>query len=584
MLGVEFGKFSATVAASALSPVGAWLHAIGGSAWRRIPLNQQQKSRLKHLAYRCAALLVGAPSPSSALSSQRLLEFDADGQSDELLRALNSKHPSFAHCATTALSRFMHFLWSSRPDLQWAFDITDSFGRMEFTKWYLVHARREYGLNAAAYPAYVLAPLLRSPEPGIRAAAEAMGTERAACACEQPKGEPPGSRANEARPAPGVWHRPPGRAGVNLIGYARGVFGMGQQLRAMATSCSEAAIPFSICNIDDQGHGSRDESVAAWITPTQDYACNIFNMNPDTLLGTYFRFGPDFFSQRHNIGYWAWELPRAPEEFDFAFSMVDELWAVSRFVEQALSARSPVPVVHMPLPIVVPAAAGSYGKARYGQPEDCFVFLFVFDAASYLVRKNPIAAVRAFMQAFPDKHTRVRLVLKTMNVREDDESWKCLVREAKRDPRISILTTRMTREELLGLMGACDVFVSLHRSEGFALCIAESMWLGKPVISTNFSGSRDFAREGTACTVDYMMCPVEPGAYPFAKLQHWAEPSIEHASWYMRRLLEDEGYRDQISKAGQAVVQATLNPAVVGQRYAARLAEIGLVEPACRPS
>jgi glycosyltransferase involved in cell wall biosynthesis len=269
-------------------------------------------------------------------------------------------------------------------------------------------------------------------------------------------------------------------------------------------------------------------------------------------------------------------LPRTPAEFDLAFSMVEEVWAVSRFVQESLSARSPVPVVHMPLPVAVPRPASTYDKAYFGLPKDCFAFLLVFDSASYLERKNPIAVVRAFAKAFPDRRAPVRLILKTMNVRESDEGWKKLVSAAKRDKRISILQAKMAREELIGLMNACDAFVSLHRSEGFGLCIAESMWLGKAVISTNFSGTLDFAHEGTACVVDYAMCPVAPGAYPFAARQEWAEPDIDQASCYMRKLFDDDAFRRRIAKAGQTAVQENHNPLTVGRRYRERLAQIGI--------
>ncbi len=581
VLGVEFARFSVSGASTGFSPVSARLRAIAGSTWRRVPLSSLIKSRLKHLAYRCAGFLTGSVSRARLLSSQYLRESGApESEPDELIRAFNAKDPGFAHCAT-CLSRFMHFIWKSRPDLQAAYDISDNFGRMEFAKWYLIHARREYGLSPAVYPAYVLAPLLESCEPGVRTAAEAIWSQRVALAQRGHSGEVANPDADSTPSTSGRSLPKRGKPGVSLTGYARGSFGMGQQLRAVAAACSQAAIPFSICSVEDEGHGSDDRSVDQWIGPTHEYVCNLFNLNADTLPSAYFRFGAEFFSQRRNIGYWAWELPRAPEEFEFALSMVEEVWAVSRFVEQAVSERSPVPVVHMPLAVVMPAAPLPYGKAHFGLPEDHFVFLFVFDLASYLERKNPIATVRAFMRAFPDKRTRVRLVLKTMNVRKGNESWKRLVGEAKRDARISILTTRMARQELLCLMGACDAFVSLHRSEGFALCIAESMWLGKPAIVTNFSGSLDFAREGTACAVDYTMCPVAPGAYPFASVQQqWAEASVEHASWYMRKLFEDEEYRAKVARAGQAVVQANHSPAVVGRRYAERLAEIGVIDRA----
>src|SRR6185437_13814677 len=118
----------------------------------------------------------------------------------------------------------------------------------------------------------------------------------------------------------------------------------------------------------------------------------------------------------------------------------------------------------------------------------------------------------------------------------EDFHWKELLAEAQSDPRIGILDKRLVREEVLALNSVCDAFVSLHRSEGFGFNLAESMLLGKPVIATNYSGSREFAREGTACVVDYKLVPVQEGSYLFFSDQVWAEPDIEHAAVLMRRL------------------------------------------------
>jgi GT2 family glycosyltransferase len=123
----------------------------------------------------------------------------------------------------------------------------------------------------------------------------------------------------------------------------------------------------------------------------------------------------------------------------------------------------------------------------------------------------------------------------------------------------------------------CDAFVSLHRSEGFGFCIAEVMALGKPAISTNFSGSIEFADESTACVVDCTMIPVEAGSYPFGAGQVWADPSIEQASWYMRKLVEDDAFRQQIATAGQRKILDCFSSAAIGRRYAARLSQLGIL-------
>ena len=50
-------------------------------------------------------------------------------------------------------------------------------------------------------------------------------------------------------------------------------------------------------------------------------------------------------------------------------------------------------------------------------------------------------------------------------------------------------------DDVLALMEACDVYVSLHRSEGLGLAMAEAMLMGKPVVATGYSGNTEFMNE-----------------------------------------------------------------------------------------
>jgi glycosyltransferase involved in cell wall biosynthesis len=254
--------------------------------------------------------------------------------------------------------------------------------------------------------------------------------------------------------------------------------------------------------------------------------------------------------------------------------MVDEVWTISEFVRDSFKTRAQVPVINMSMAITIPELQRSYSRTYFELPEDSFLYLSIFDAASHLDRKNPIATVRAFKTAFPKDDEKVRLVLKAMNVPVENPLWKDLLAEISEDARISVMSGRMTRDEVLGLNSVCDTLISLHRSEGFGLCMAESMLLGKPVIATNYSGSREFAREGTACVVDYKLVPVGVGSYPYSQGQEWAEADIEHAAYLMRKLMQDDSFRNHIARAGQRFVKENFNVEVIGQRYAARFSEI----------
>jgi glycosyltransferase involved in cell wall biosynthesis len=146
--------------------------------------------------------------------------------------------------------------------------------------------------------------------------------------------------------------------------------------------------------------------------------------------------------------------------------------------------------------------------------------------------------------------------------------------EVAMDRRIAIMNRRLSRDEVLGLNSVCDAFVSLHRAEGFGLSLAEAMLLGKPVIATDYSGSRNFACVGTACVVNYKLVTVPEGSYLFWQDQVWAEPDVEHAAVLMRRLLNDDPYREHIARSGQRFVLDNFNEKTIGARYAARLDEL----------
>jgi glycosyltransferase involved in cell wall biosynthesis len=145
------------------------------------------------------------------------------------------------------------------------------------------------------------------------------------------------------------------------------------------------------------------------------------------------------------------------------------------------------------------------------------------------------------------------------------------------DPRI-VLTDRIFRhDEVLGLMHVCDAFVSLHRSEGVGISLAQCMLLGKPVIATNYSGNTDFMKEDNSCLVDYKLIAVGEKEYPFAKGQLWADPDVDQAAGYMHRLKQDHDYRNSISKAAKQYIQSNHHPSVIGQKYRCRLQELGLL-------
>ena len=139
------------------------------------------------------------------------------------------------------------------------------------------------------------------------------------------------------------------------------------------------------------------------------------------------------------------------------------------------------------------------------------------------------------------------------------------------DSRILQIHEVLPHSENTALMQCCDCYVSLHRSEGFGLTLAESMLMGKPVITTGYSGNMDFTNPETALLVDYKLVQVQPGDYPFSRGEMWAEPNVQQACEYMRELVEDSTFARPLAQKGVELIRNSFSTTSMGKRYKKRL-------------
>lgn len=362
--------------------------------------------------------------------------------------------------------------------------------------------------------------------------------------------------------------------GANMIGYAHGAFGMGEHVKMAARALSIWTDQFSIVDVNAYAHERQPEAdILEWSERAERYRANIFHVNADAMAGALTAIGPEIGRNRYNIGYWAWELSKVPEAWRTSIDFVDEIWAPSRFIQDAFRAATDKPVIYMPL--CVELSFGTWKRrTHFSLPEDKFLFLFYFDSYSYYQRKNPFAALRAFKKAFEGR-TDVGLVVKTQNARSSSPEWLQLLEMAYGDPRIHILNRAMSKGEVLSLQAECDCFVSLHRSEGFGRGPAEAMWLGKPVITTGYSGNMDFTKPENSLLVDYELIRVRAGEYPFFQGQVWASPDEDHAASLMQRVVDEPGLAHELGRRGAALMRSEYSGRAVGKLYADRLREVG---------
>lgn len=374
-----------------------------------------------------------------------------------------------------------------------------------------------------------------------------------------------------------------GAPGVLLIGHPCAILGVGENLRAIATALGSSNIPFHICNAFEP-HSMHNALLLDFIhdgqavIPTSRYRANLFCLNANEMDMVLTYLGPEIFDKSYNIACWMWELSEFPDKWTGNFRYVQEIWAQSRFVQEAIARKSPVPVIWMPQ-VIEPGPADPEIAHALGVPKNVFTFLFFFDFTSYIARKNPRAVIDAFRLAFDaNVNESVALIVKMNGMDKCIDAYRSFMDSiGSRDDRIVFIDKVLSDREIKGLISGCDVFVSLHRSEGFGRGIAEAMYYGKPTIATGYSGNMDFTNHFNSCLVDYNIVPVRKDEYPFWRGQFWAEPDIKHAARWMCRLYEDRSLCDAIGRRAAESIRVTHGAHVAGMRMRERLIELKML-------
>ena len=328
--------------------------------------------------------------------------------------------------------------------------------------------------------------------------------------------------------------------GLNLYGYFSRWLGLGECARLHARALLDAGFPVSLHDVEiDIPHARNDRTLAEHFRTLPAYERDLIFINPDHWVDALHSiYGHTSKRDRYVIGYWFWELEEFPKAWLPTLELVDEIMVSSHFVELALRRVTDKPITRAPLPVLIGHDSGLQ-RHHFGLNDQDYVFFCSFDFNSMLARKNPMAVIEAFCKAFPRGDEKVSLLIKSFNGHRDLMLLMRLASAVARDRRIILRDDLLEREDLQALHRCVDVHVSLHRSEGFGLGMAEAMSMGKPVIATGYSGNMEYMNANNSCLVKYDLVPVGEGEYQHGQGQHWANPDPLHAAQYMRALYLD---------------------------------------------
>ncbi len=372
----------------------------------------------------------------------------------------------------------------------------------------------------------------------------------------------PGSGHNRRIPAMSS-SSPAGPHGVNLVGYHNAVNGLGEAVRSIGASLRAAGVAVADVNV---GPGAMAGETSSAPYPVTLAVLTAARMS-DAAAAHPALFSPD----RLRIGYWFWELSVVPADQEPAFAHIDRIWAPSEFVAKAYRSSGDTPVELHPIRMPEPAPSDAT-RSELGMP-DGFTFLTSFDHFSVIERKNPTTVIAAFREAFP-RRDDVFLVVKSINGDQRPASMRQVMDARDGDDRIVVIDRHIEAADQAAMIRHADCLVSLHRSEGLGLHLAEAMWLGTPVVATGYGGNVDFMDEHNSIVIDHNLVPVfnGEGAYPEGEV--WAQPNILQATDALRRIESDPELRQRLASAGRAAMESQPTHAEVGSAMSAAISAV----------
>lgn len=334
--------------------------------------------------------------------------------------------------------------------------------------------------------------------------------------------------------------------GVTIVAPFQEKLSLSKAMRDLVFCIHDADIPVQALSTSAKSQVANRE-IEPLLTPKRDFRILKHPLAIELFAG---KIPPEIPIRRAHVVFWEFESGLL-EAFP-ALRSVDTVIAMSDFnaayFRKVLPPNVKVAKLLYPFRFSPPTLPPpEQTRRRFGIGENDFAVFFNFDYGSSFFRKNPDGAMRAFAKAFRDTPD-AKLVFKTNRAKDFPRAHATLRDLASSldiaDRFISI-DDFLSRDDIYAITAACDIYLSLHRGEGFGLGIAEAMSLGKPAIVTDYGGSTEFCTPETAFLVPYSMRTLQRGQIDnpcYHEVAFCADPDIEAAAATMRKCHESRSF------------------------------------------
>jgi hypothetical protein len=223
------------------------------------------------------------------------------------------------------------------------------------------------------------------------------------------------------------------------------------------------------------------------------------------------------------IGYFVWESSELKEEHSEILEEFDEIWTASNYCKTIFSQyidSDKIKIIEHPIPFLLTI------PEKFAD----FTILIIGNLSSNISRKNTINSLLV-ASAAKQKYQDIKIIFKTLAI---DENEKTLLKTISQDFPVEIIESYYSTLETQELIAKSHIILSLHRSEGFGLCLAEGIFSDTIPLATGYSGNTDFMTD-SRLLVDYKLVDTNVDYFP----GQWAEPNYSDAKDKLFDLIEN---------------------------------------------
>lgn len=320
-------------------------------------------------------------------------------------------------------------------------------------------------------------------------------------------------------------------------------------------------------------HGPLQETMKGLLNKPLAYKMQVVHLTPENYAAMKEK-------DKYNIAYTTWETDKLPHGWVEACNSMDEIWVPSSWNKKCFASSGVTkPIVVVPH-CVPPMDMTDAIPLETDLPEDTYCFYSIFQ---WLERKNPIGLLKAYLSEFK-ANENVCLLIKSYRldssvaeqdiIKQDIANTKQAMR-LKEYPQMRFFGTLLSSTQMKGLHARGNCFVLPHRAEGFGIPLAESMLLGKPTISSGYSGNLDFMDNSNSFLIPCQETPVYNMIFPhYDSSMTWGDPDISKLKKLMRYCFEHRAEAAKRAAQGKKDIEERYNLKAISSIIVDRLKEI----------